>query len=187
MISGDGFCDDEANTPQCFNDLMDCCNYGNNTNALCNECLCYAPEINFTEYAHCSEEEFKKWEYSGIDEKCDLKLNNIENFFDNGDCCLNETVCQEYLPNTYLQTFGSAGEWVNIPCPEHKCIKSTNYCIKELLGDGVCHDQNNSKFCDWDMGDCCKIDRNEEFCCICRCRDLHHPLYSNKHPNNRVG
>ena len=109
--------------------------------------------------------------------KCDMELNNIEDFFDAGDCCLNETICEEEIQAPAGWKGQSIYEWVQYPCPENACVKSTNFCIKELLGDGICQDQNNSPYCDHDLGDCCVVNKSLEFCCVCVCRNLKHPLY----------
>ena len=106
---------------------------------------------------------------------CDSDLNNAHDFFDVGDCCLNhlnETKCKKkiYGPNGSNKVF-------EIDCPENACIKSTNYCIQELLGDGICHDQNNGPYCDYDLGDCCIRNKVLDFCCTCSCRDYENPLW----------
>ena len=87
---------------------------------------------------------------------CDINLNNAENFFDAGDCCLPEF--------------------------EELCINSNLFCNEETLGDGICQDFNNGPLCDYDLGDCCIVSQNIECagkeelsnhtqCCFCRsCR-----------------
>ena len=74
--------------------------------------------------------------------KCDLNLNNVENFFDAGDCCLPEF--------------------------EEFCIKSNLLCDEETLGDGICQDFNNGPLCNYDLGDCCVISQQND-CCFCFC------------------
>ena len=47
QYQGDGFCDDEVNTPECSFDLGDCCNEETDK-TLCSDCTCQAPENNYT-------------------------------------------------------------------------------------------------------------------------------------------
>ena len=58
---------------------------------------------------------------------------------------------------------------MKIDCPEHVCVKSDVYCNQEQMGDGICHDNNNSILCDYDLGDCCVPDTVENSCCLCLC------------------
>ena len=177
-LTGDGFCDDEANVEMCHYDLGDCCDYENDQ-SLCSECLCKAPPpINVThqpgckfgEYSDNFDERYPSYYSDGI---CQLEFNNIEHFFDQGDCCLEEPICE------ITMIFDNGFTWRGVPdieilnqvieCPKDVCIKSPHYCVPELLGDGICHDQNNGPFCDYDMGDCCDMNSSFEFCCGCVC------------------
>ena len=109
------------------------------------------------------------------DGKCQLELNNLEHFFDAGDCCLEDPECTIAIKKGDSNLCGHqcSGpynyESHEVVCPEHVCIKSDIYCIQELMGDGICHDNNNSKLCDWDFGDCCGVIQNVDVCCICAC------------------
>ena len=109
---------------------------------------------------------------------CDLNHNNAENFFDVGDCCLEDLQCRLKFFNftNFIPRF----------CPENTCIKSNTFCILEELGDGICQDHNNGPFCDYDLGDCCLAGceggqwqtfclgspKNTTECCDCLCK--HH-------------
>ena len=42
-ITGDGFCDDEANIAECGYDFKDCCQMGNDR-TVCEDCFCFVPE-----------------------------------------------------------------------------------------------------------------------------------------------
>ena len=101
---------------------------------------------------------------------CDLNHNNAENFFDVGDCCLEDLQCRLKFFNftNFIPRF----------CPENTCIKSNLFCIPEELGDGICQDHNNGPFFDFDLGDCClhlslgnpKNEQEQPDCCTCSCR-----------------
>ena len=175
QFQGDGFCDDEVNTPECYFDIGDCCSQESDK-TLCTNCTCQAPENDYTIIGNCSDDQHDKWQRIG-NGICNLDLNNAGDFFDAGDCCLNETKCQEYVQGPEGWRGQPTAEMVEYDCPEHACIKSTNYCIAELLGDGICHDQNNSPYCDYDLGDCCILHKVLDFCCTCFCRDYDHPLW----------
>ena len=103
------------------------------------------------------------------DGKCQIQLNNFENFFDAGDCCLNYTQCENIFQAQDLWGL-PVTKSLDVDCPIDVCIQSDMYCIPELMGDGVCHDNNNSKFCDFDLGDCCKPNRVTDSCCFCVCK-----------------
>ena len=168
-LVGDQICDDEANTAECQFDHGDCCN-GQNHFDLCSDCFCYSNGhwINYTQDCP-SQSHIQSWIGDG---KCQIQLNNIENLFDAGDCCLDSLECQ--------LIFEGLGQWgqptfdiVDIVCPEKVCIKSDVYCIEEFKGDGICDDFNNSHLCEFDLRDCCGpnryLDGALDDCCICKC------------------
>ena len=175
-IRGDQICDDEVNTEECQFDLGDCCDVQNDF-TLCSDCFCYsAGHLNNSLSKDCPSKsglELYLEDYIG-DGKCQLELNNVEYFFDAGDCCLEYPECTITIQGDsslwcQLWCVGTFYESHEVVCPEHVCIKSDIYCIQELMGDGICHDNNNSKLCDWDSGDCCGQSRNVDFCCTCAC------------------
>ena len=169
-LTNDQICDDEANTEGCYFDLDDCCDYQNDF-TLCQDCFCYSKHsVNYTLLADCSIDQDILWNwYYGGDDKCQLHLNYVENFFDAGDCCLNYTQCENIFQAT--NPWGAAMEKsFDVDCPIDVCIRSDMYCIPELSGDGVCHDNNNSKLCDYDLGDCCKPNLITDSCCDCSCK-----------------
>ena len=43
------------------------------------------------------------------------------------------------------------------------------YPMRYMVGDGVCDDMANNKYCYWDFGDCCKKDSDFSSCNECRC------------------
>ena len=100
------------------------------------------------------------------DGNCDINYNTEEYFFDVGDCCLELDLSSEYGCR-YKDMITGAIE--DVYCPENTCIKSNNFCIPEELGDGICQDHNNGKYCDYDMGDCCNPSVDLEQCCTCAC------------------
>ena len=159
-LVGDGYCDDEANIPECGYDLKDCCQVENDR-SLCQNCSCI---LSNNERQAIEEENCKEYNFDHGDGYCDSEYNNAENFFDIGDCCLpiQDLAC------TQQNAVGS--------CPDKVCIKSNNFCIPHQLGDGICQDHNNGPFCNFDLGDCClrfsDDHNNEEFltdCCTCSC------------------
>ena len=178
-IRGDQICDDEANTEICQFDLGDCCDVQNDF-TLCSDCFCYsAGHLNNSVIQDCPSKywglELHMETFIG-DGKCQLELNNVEHFFDAGDCCLEDLECTIAIKKGdsnlcgHHQCSGPYNyESHEVVCPEHVCIKSDIYCIQELMGDGICHDNNNSKLCDWDFGDCCGVIQNVDVCCICAC------------------
>ena len=164
-ITNDGFCDDEANIEECNYDYGDCCNFENDF-TFCQDCIC---KTNFNATQNCSSVgQHEAYAGDGI---CDLVNNNVANFFDHGDCCFEDQICQ-------MQTIQIS--WRGVPkietheidCPDNICVKSDNYCIEDQIGDGICQDHNNSPFCDYDQGDCCLPFRVLDFCCDCICRQL---------------
>ena len=75
-ITGDKYCDDEANIVECGYDLKDCCDMDNDR-TLCTDCLCYIPE---EENVLLEEQYFENchnyfiWAWG--DGFCDLDLNS---------------------------------------------------------------------------------------------------------------
>ena len=180
-IVGDGFCDDEANIVECGYDLKDCCEMGNDR-TLCEDCFCFIPEAD---KASIEEKYLEKCslfipQYLGRG-NCDLNMNNVENYFDLGDCCLEDVSCR-------IKFFNET-DYVTKYCPENPCIRSNIFCVQEELGNGLCEDHNNSPYCDYDLGDCCIYGQNygpptstrhpsKIDCCECACKQT--PL----HPAN---
>ena len=180
-ITGDGFCDDEANIVECGYDLKDCCEMGNDR-TLCEDCFCFIPEAD---KASIEEKYLEKCslfipQYLGRG-NCDLNMNNVENYFDLGDCCLEDVSCR-------IKFFNET-DYVTKYCPENPCIRSNIFCVQEELGNGLCEDHNNSPYCDYDLGDCCIYGQNygpptstrhpsKIDCCECACKQT--PL----HPAN---
>ena len=142
---GDGYCDDEYNIEEYFYDMGDCCDFQNpDSYSTCSSCTCQVNISNWLESMKCST--FSHIENGGIHGNgyCDPSLNNIENFFDAGDCCISDS--------------------------GHDCISSNLFCDEETLGDGICQDFNNSSLCDYDLGDCCIVNQPTEDCCLCKCK-----------------
>ena len=172
-LTGDNYCDDQANVPECGYDFKDCCVLENDR-SLCEDCYCHVLDFNLT----CNVENWAENWYNLGDSICDLHLNNVENLFDLGDCCL-----EENLQDLDLCRDDSSISWIG--CPENPCIKSNVFCIEDQLGDGICQDHNNSPFCEYDLGDCClSFEDSEEYykymenmhnttrfseCCDCAC------------------
>ena len=180
-ITGDEYCDDEANIEQCGYDFKDCCTMQNDR-TLCQDCFCHLPQQDKIKI----EEKFKKCDHPVRDHwgngYCDLNHNNAENFFDVGDCCLENLQCRLKFENftNFIPRF----------CPENTCIQSNIFCILEELGDGICQDHNNGPFCDYDLGDCCLTEVLDDHvgtftmarpkinteCCDCFCKANFDPL-----------
>ena len=172
-ITGDGYCDDEANIEECGYDFKDCCQMESDR-TLCQDCFCYISETKeiLDEYMNMDYEytlDLANWGNG----HCDLYHNNPEHFFDVGDCCLEHLSCQ------------IDGQCVD--CPANPCIESNVFCVPEELGDGICQDHNNSPFCDYDLGDCCSVMEQFE-CRQCLCRDIAITIGDNSwlgnYPNN---
>ena len=164
-ITGDGYCDDEANIEECGYDFKDCCQMENDR-TLCQDCFCYFSEAKqiLDEYMNMDEyDDGMEYAFWG-DGSCDLNYNKPEHFFDFGDCCMEQLDCR--LDNQFVY------------CPDNPCIKSNMFCIPEELGDGICQDHNNSPYCDFDLGDCC-TDEEEFECRWCSCGTM-----SGYHANN---
>ena len=60
QFQGDGICDDEVNTAECFFDIGDCCSTESDK-SLCTHCLCQAPENNYTLIGNCTEDQRDDW------------------------------------------------------------------------------------------------------------------------------
>ena len=149
-IVGDGYCDDEANIPECGYDYKDCCQV-HSDRSLCQDCFCYI--MDETDKLTCNDH----YDPTLGDKYCDFSLNNVENYFDVGDCCLPDLECLSQSTRFLM------------PCPEMVCIQSNIFCVPEELGDGVCQDYNNGPYCNYDLGDCCLVPGNLTKCCQCAC------------------
>ena len=158
-LTGDHVCDDETNTEECHFDLGDCCD-GQNDFSLCSDCFCYSAghNINDTLINDCpwqTQSPLHRWHYG--DGICHLQLNNIQNLFDLGDCCLEFPICEEVLgdhSDWECHYWGNCFTSWSRSCPENVCIKSDVHCIEEFKRDGICDDINDSPFCEFDLGDC---------------------------------
>ena len=156
-LIGDGYCDDEANNENCNYDSEDCCDYQTDRIA-CQDCFCFVPEIDLQPI--CKDSLYVPFLGDG---DCNLQLNNVEHYFDVGDCCLNNTVC---FTNLFFDGF-----YCEFTCPAGICVNSNIYCNSSQLGDGLCQDHNNGPFCDYDFGDCCLPTRKDfDSCCACECK-----------------
>ena len=153
-LTGDHVCDDETNTEECHFDLGDCCD-GQNDFSLCSDCFCYSAGHNINDCPWQTQSPHHRFYYG--DGICQHpQLNNIQNLFDLGDCCLESPICEEVLDHSDWESHywgPSLVSW-SINCPENVCIKSDVHCIEEFKGDGICDEINNSPFCEFDLGDC---------------------------------
>ena len=172
-FTNDQVCDDEANVEECHFDHGDCCDVQNDLSS-CSDCFCYSAghTINNTLIQDCPTTANQMHLHLG-DGRCQLQSNNIQNLFDAGDCCLDSPECQLIFEGTGPSGF-PAGETIDIVCPEKVCIKSDVVnCIEEFKGDGICDDFNNSRFCEFDLRDCCGpnryLDGALDTCCLCAC------------------
>ena len=186
-LTGDGYCDDETNIPECGYDYNDCCLLENDR-SLCTNCTCHLSEdeVQLFKDQSCLDGGHKLYNPyvegffpellpvpgshhlgNGV---CDLIFNIDKYFFDIGDCCLEFNLYEEMTCRF---------EAVYVECPQHTCIRSNNFCIAEELGDGICQDHNNGPFCHYDLGDCCSPHNNHleisdpkaKDCCGCYCHD----------------
>ena len=167
-LVGDGYCDGEANVPECGYDFNDCCEIENDR-SLCQNCTCYISENKIEKY---KEDNCQDYYYGALnlgDGMCNVNRNTEEYFFDIGDCCLDSS--SEY---SCKQTYNERTNTLkSTNCPENLCIKSNNFCIPEELGDGICQDHNNGPYCEFDMGDCCLVVSDSfEDCCFCGCQQI---------------
>ena len=171
-ITGDGFCDDEANIPECGYDFKDCCKMENDR-TICEDCFCIIPEDDKASVKQKHFERCPLYFYQHLGNgRCDLNQNNKDHYFDFGDCCLEDTTCR-------IKFFNQT-DFVDKFCPPNPCIKSNIFCVKEELGNGICEDYNNGPYCDYDLGDCCLSPPNHSWttpgeiskrdCCICSCK-----------------
>ena len=160
ILVGDGYCDDEANTPGCLYDSGDCCSYEHDR-TLCQDCFCYDNATINQNYSKslCSRDDIMG--YTMGDGVCDVLHNHREYYFDVGDCCLEDNEC---VFNPFYIDF-------YVDCQPQQCVPSNNYCIESELGDGHCQDHNNGKLCDYDLGDCCSTTQSYDSCCFCHCHD----------------
>ena len=192
-LTGDGYCDDEANIPECGYDYNDCCQLENDR-SFCSNCTCHLSEDEVQLFQDQSKSQscidglhlnqpdpnyelfFPELFVGGPgsnhlgDGICNLNFNIDKYFFDIGDCCLDEEEIKCRLEEDYIE------------CPQNTCILSNNFCIAEELGDGLCQDYNNGPYCDYDLGDCCThnsdhldtMDSKKDCCaCFCKTRKKH--------------
>ena len=168
-ITGDGFCDDEANIPECGYDFKDCCQMENDR-TICENCFCFVPEDSKASIKEKHLERCPLYHQHHLgDGSCDLNQNNEDHFFDFGDCCLEDISCRV--------KFFNDSDYVDKYCPSNPCIKSNIFCVEEELGNGICEDYNNGPYCDYDLGDCCLMPPNtttekhisKDDCCMCSC------------------
>ena len=172
-LVGDGYCDGEANVPECGYDFNDCCEIENDR-SLCQNCTCYISENKIEKYKEDNCQEYINRLHLG-DGTCDLNYNKEEYFFDIGDCCL-DLNDEDYDCALKHQNWGLMENVTQdleyLPCRDD-CIKSNNFCIPEELGDGICQDHNNGPYCEFDMGDCCLVVSDSfEDCCFCGCQQI---------------
>ena len=157
-LLGDGYCDDQANTEKCLFDMNDCCDYTNYelSRSECTDCFCHADiQSQLTQmHSRCLGIIVQdQWAGHG-DGQCDSWLNNVDDFFDAGDCCYDST-------------------------SQDQCIQSNAVCNPNTLGDGICQDYNYGPYCDYDLGDCCLIKKNVSECCLCMCTHQDRPMIVN--------
>ena len=176
-LTGDGYCDDETNIPECGYDYGDCCHLENDR-SLCTNCTCHLSEdeVQLFKNQSCIDPNNLILNHLG-DGICDLNFNQDQYFFDVGDCCL-ELHAYEKMTCKF--------EADDVECPQYTCIPSNNFCIAEELGDGICQDHNNGPYCDYDLGDCCSTNSHHEHhlflllmmdakgCCACLCHIVSH-------------
>ena len=93
---GDGFCNDETNTPDCNFDGGDCCL--NVKTDLCSECECHFKEFCGTG--------FHPWVGDGY---CNDETNILECNYDGGDCCGNANTDKCYSCTCFLKETCAAG------------------------------------------------------------------------------
>lgn len=91
LLLGDGYCDDEANVPECDFDGGDCCAEETN-NDYCQVCQCFDDEngTNTTDQTPINTTESCPYPAYIGDGYCDDVTNIAACDFDGGDCCLDE-------------------------------------------------------------------------------------------------
>ena len=57
----------------------------------------------------------------------------------------------------------------NISCWFPPILRTGTCRLKQLIGDGYCHDDYNIQECGYDGGDCCGSENVYEFCTLCKC------------------
>ena len=121
---------------------------------------------------------------------CDDENNNIQCFYDGGDCCFNVihdfcTNCSCYLDDLTLVTGMPIGNPSTSALPEGgkkllwlimRLIQATVWFIafcawSDQYNDGWCDDMNNVPSCNYDGGDCCLEKVENIFCTACACHE----------------
>ena len=78
-LAGDGYCDDEANVPDCGYDFNDCCETENDR-SLCQNCTCYLSQNKTEKYKESNCQDWIDLLHLG-DGNCDINYNTEEYFF----------------------------------------------------------------------------------------------------------
>ena len=147
---GNGYCNDEANNPDCYYDGGDCCKISVNTD-YCSECKCYHEETCIAGMNPLVQDGF-----------CHDETNNEACNFDGGDCC---TSC---INSHYCSNCTCFGE------------VSLDEVLNEEVADGICNDEYNNAGCNYDGGDCCITNPNTDHCSECVCSTtgiIEYPLF----------
>ncbi|CAM9523721.1 unnamed protein product [Scytosiphon promiscuus] len=164
---GNGWCDQENNTPECNYDGGDCC-----------ECTCEVDET-------LGDDDYRCGQYNGfacidpsapcvdddsvtvdmIDECdagqigngwCDDFNNKEECAFDGGDCC--DCTCTQNMDDDYSCRYFACID------PEAACVNDDDITVEmyencgyvQGIGNSYCDDDNNTPECGYDGGDCCE-------------------------------
>ncbi len=159
-LIGDFYCHDQCNNFDNFFDGGDCC-LAHVDPSECSICACH----NIFKLDRVVRQCMTKYLHNFI---CDDECNTADYDYDFNDCCLDRivtdfcSVCQCHLDGEFHLS--------------ETCIGPNK------IGDGLCHDDCNSKGTDYDGFDCCLDyiyeDAHQATCttCICHLDQTKHPL-----------
>ena len=182
---GDDICDDANNNKECIWDGGDCCGVNVNTE-YCSFCDCLEPTTTSTTptttttiatttiaistttsttTTTTSTTTTTTIKGNGHDSFCtaDNLCDENEGDCDNDNQCINDLKCgTDNCPNSL--EFDS----------DIDCCSSFSDCSgnPQFIGDTYCDDANNNEGCDWDGGDCCGDNVNNNFCTFCDCLEF---------------
>ena len=148
---GDGKCHDECNNEQYQFDHMDCC-HEQIIDSMCQSCICHQDDQRHPAIGLCT----NFLVGNGI---CNDECNTFLNAFDGGDCCIIDPVREQC----------SICDCVEASKDAFTGIHESGGCNPGFTGNARCEESCNQLQYQFDKGDCCLPQINDEHCIDCIC------------------